>query len=56
MKADLAAAEASLNDANAALSSGSYKDAKAKADAAASTIQNVMSQVQAAIDARMGQK
>jgi len=56
MKADLAAAEASLNDANAALSSGNYKDAKAKADAAASTIQNVMSQIQAAIDAKAGKK
>jgi len=56
MKADLAAAEASRNDANAALSSGNYKDAKAKADAAASTIQNVMSQIQAAIDAKAGKK
>jgi hypothetical protein len=56
MKADLAAAEASLADANTALSSGSYKDAKAKADAAASTIQNVMSQIQAAIDAKAGKR
>lgn len=56
MKADLAAAEASLNDANTALTNGSYKDAKAKADAAQSTIQNVMSQIQAAIEAKSGKK
>src|SRR5262245_28088609 len=56
MKADLAAAEASLNDANTAMSSGGYKDAKAKADAAQSTIQNVMSQIQAAIEAKSGHK
>ena len=56
LKADLTAAESSLNDANAAMQSGGYKDAKAKADAAATTIQNVVSQVQAAIDAKSGKK
>jgi hypothetical protein len=56
MKADLAAAEASLNDANAAMTSNDFKGAKAKAEAAQSTIQNVMSQIQAAIEAKSGKK
>ena len=56
MKADLTAAESTINDANAAMSSESYKDAKAKADAAKASAANVSSQVQAAIDAKMGKK
>jgi hypothetical protein len=52
MKADLTAAESTINDANAALSGGNYKDAKAKADAAASSAASVTSQIQAAIEAK----
>ena len=54
MKADLAAAESAINEANASMSSMNYKDAKAKADAAAASAGTVTSQVQAAIDAKKG--
>lgn len=56
MKNDLTAAASTINDANTAMSSSNYKDAKAKADAAAASAANVSSQVQAAIDAKMGKK
>src|SRR5262245_46394221 len=52
MKADLTAAESTINDANAAMSSEKYKDAKAKAEAAKSSASNVASQVQAAMEAK----
>jgi len=52
MKADLAAAESTINDANAAMSSGKYKDAKAKAEAAKASASNVVSQIQAAMEAK----
>ena len=52
MKADLTAAESTLNDANASMTGEKYKDAKAKADAAASSAANVTSQVQAAMEAK----
>jgi len=52
MKADLTAAESTINDANTAMSATKYKDAKAKADAAASSAANVVSQVQAAMAAK----
>jgi colicin import membrane protein len=54
MKADLTAAESTINDANAAVAAGKYKDAKAKADAAASSAANVVSQIQAAMEAKKG--
>lgn len=56
MKNDLTAAASTITDANTAMSSSNYKDAKAKADAAAASAANVSSQVQAAIDAKMGKK
>ena len=56
MKADLTAAESTINDANAAMSSEKYKDAKAKADAAKASAGNVVSQIQAAIEAKKGGK
>jgi len=56
MKADLTAAASTINDANAAMASAKYKDAKAKADAAASSAANVSSQVQAAMEAKKGGK
>jgi hypothetical protein len=52
MKADLAAAESTINDANAAMSSEKYKDAKAKAEAAKASAANVVSQIQAAVEAK----
>jgi len=54
MKADLTAAESTINDANAAMSAQKYKDAKAKAEAAKASAANVVSQIQAAIEARKG--
>ena len=54
MKADLTAAESTINEANAAMATSNYKDAKAKADAAASSAATVTGQVQAAIDAKKG--
>jgi len=56
MKADLTAAESTINEANAAMATSNYKDAKAKADAAAASAGNVTSQVQAAIEAKKGGK
>jgi hypothetical protein len=52
MKSDLAAAESTINDANTAMASENYKDAKAKADAAKASAASVVSQIQAAADAR----
>ena len=54
MKADLTAAESTINEANAAMSSEKYKDAKAKAEAAKASAANVVSQIQAAIEAKKG--
>jgi hypothetical protein len=56
MKADLTAAESTINEANAAMATSNYKDAKAKADAAAASAATVTGQVQAAIDAKKGGK
>jgi hypothetical protein len=56
MKADLTAAESTISDANAAMAAEKYKDAKAKADAASSSAANVVSQIQAAIDAKKAGK
>jgi len=52
MKSDLTAAESSIGEANAAMGREDFKGAKAKADAAATSIQNVSSQIQAAIEAK----
>ena len=52
MKADLTAAESTISDANAAMSGEKYKDAKVKADAAKSSAANVVSQIQAAMEAK----
>lgn len=56
MKADLTAAESTINEANAAMQGEKYKDAKAKADAAKASAANVVSQIQAAIEAKKGGK
>jgi hypothetical protein len=52
MKADLTAADSTINDANTAMSAAKYKDAKAKADAAAASAASVVSQIQAAMEAK----
>jgi hypothetical protein len=52
MKADLTAAESTINDANTAMSAEKYKDAKAKAEAAKASAGNVVSQIQAAMEAK----
>jgi len=52
MKSDLAAATSTINDANAAMAAEKYNDAKAKADAAKASATNVVSQIQAAIEAK----
>jgi hypothetical protein len=56
MKADLTAAESTISDANAAMSGEKYKDAQAKADAAKSSAANVVSQIQAAMEAKKAGK
>ena len=56
MKADLTAAESTIADANTAMAGAKYKDAKAKADAAASSAASVVSQIQAAMEAKKGGK
>jgi hypothetical protein len=54
MKADLAGAEISINDANTAMGAERYLEAKAKAEAAKNVAGTVSAAVQAAIDARKG--
>jgi trimeric autotransporter adhesin len=54
MKADVAGVETALPDLDAALAAGKYKDAKAKAEAAKATLDKIMADVQAAIDAKKG--
>ena len=56
MKADLTAAESTIADANTAMSAEKYKDAKAKAEAAKASAANVVSQIQAAMEAKKGGK
>ena len=52
MKSDVAGVEATLGDLDAALAGGQYKDAKVKAEAAKATLDKVVADVQAAIDAK----
>jgi hypothetical protein len=54
MKGDVAGVEAALADMDAALAAGKYKDAKVKAEAAKATLDKVVADVQAAIDAKKG--
>ncbi len=56
LKAELTGAETSLADANAAFSSGKYLQAKSKLQAVVNAANDVKTQVQAAIDAKMGKK
>jgi hypothetical protein len=54
MTADLAGVEASLGEMDAAVAAGNYKDAKVKAEAAKATLDRIVADVQAAIDAKRG--
>lgn len=52
MNADVAGVEAALAEMDAAMSAGNFKDAKVKAEAAKATLDKVVADVQAAIDAK----
>jgi hypothetical protein len=54
MKSDVAGVETAIPDMDAAIAEGKYKDAKVKAEAAKATLDKIVADVQAAIDARMG--
>jgi hypothetical protein len=54
MTADVTGVETALADLDAALAAGKYKDAKTKAEAAKATLDKVVADVQAAIDAKKG--
>jgi hypothetical protein len=54
MKSDVAGVEAALADMDAALAGGKFKDAKVKAEAAKATLDKIVADVQAAIDAKKG--
>jgi membrane-associated HD superfamily phosphohydrolase len=56
LKAELTAAETSLADANSAFQAGNYLQAKAKLQSVMNSANEVKTQVQAAIDAKMGRK
>jgi len=52
MNADVAGVETALGEMDAAMSAGNFKDAKVKAEAAQATLDKVVADVQAAIDAK----
>ncbi|HKQ60125.1 MAG TPA: hypothetical protein VJS92_02500 [Candidatus Polarisedimenticolaceae bacterium] len=52
LKSDLAGVETSINEADSSFQAGKYKDAKAKADAAVASAENVRSAINAAIEAK----
>jgi len=54
MKGDVAGVETALADMDAALAAGKFKDAKTKAEAAKATLDKIVADVQAAIDAKKG--
>ena len=54
MKSDVAGVAAALPDMDAAIADGKYKDAKVKAEAAKATLDRIVADVQAAIDAKKG--
>jgi hypothetical protein len=56
MKSDVAGVETALADMDAAIAGGKYKDAKVKAEAAKATLDKIVADVQAAIDAKKGAK
>ena len=56
MKADVAGVETALGEMDSAMTAGSYKDAKVKAEAAKATLDKIVADVQAAIDAKKGKR
>jgi hypothetical protein len=56
MKGDIAGVESALADMDSALAAGNFKDAKVKAEASKATLDKVVADVQAAIDAKAGVK
>jgi len=56
MAGDVTGVESALGEMDAAMAAGSYKDAKVKAEAAKATLDKVVADVQAAIDARKGKR
>ena len=54
MNADVAGVEAALGEMDAAMSASNFKDAKVKAEAAKATLDKVVADVQAAIEAKKG--
>jgi hypothetical protein len=56
MKSDVTGVETSLAEMDAAIAAGKYKDAKVKAEAAKATLDKIVADVQAAIEAKKGAK
>ena len=56
MNADVAGVETALGEMDAAMAAGNYKDAKVKAEAAKATLDKIVADVQAAIDAKKGKR
>jgi hypothetical protein len=56
MNADVAGVEAALGEMDSAMAAGNYRDAKVKAEAAKATLDKIVADVQAAIDAKKGKR
>jgi len=56
MSADVAGVETALGEMDAAMAAGKFKDAKVKAEAAKATLDKIVADVQAAIDAKRGKR
>jgi hypothetical protein len=56
MNADVAGVESSLTAMDAAMAAGNYKDAKVKAEAAKQTLDKIVADVQAAVEAKKGKR
>lgn len=56
MAADVAGVETALGEMDSALAAGSFKDAKVKAESAQATLQKIVADVQAAIEAKKGKR
>jgi hypothetical protein len=56
MNADVAGVEAALGEMDSAMAAGNFKDAKVKAEAAKATLDKIVADVQAAIDAKKGKR
>lgn len=56
MTADVAGVETALGEMDAAMAADNFKDAKVKAEAAQATLDKIVADVQAAIDAKKGKR